>query len=83
MSEEIKLLMAMCEALGLKVERIADCRERKEPQQFAMLYKGLSTSSDRQLRNTGGMFDIDNEGFYTSYLVNPEISYKVTKEIEE
>jgi len=67
MSEELKLLTAMCEALDLKVERSIDFDEIVIP-----------VASAEHKRDH---FEIDRtDGMSTMRLSHPVISYKVTKQ---
>ena len=80
MSEEMKLIESLCEALGFKVIKDIDRGERKETQENAMSYnRGYGYITERGLVTSGvdNMLDIDEDGMYTSYLINPIISYKV------
>lgn len=81
MTNEMKLLQALCKALGFHVETIIDRQERKENKIEAMRYNRAYIKLDRRLQTTGpmGALDIDENGLYTSYLINPVISYKLTK----
>jgi hypothetical protein len=85
MSKEMKLLMELCSALGFDVETIVDRKERKEHKNTAMRYnKGPGfPQQDRTLKleagDMGMILDIDEDGMYTSYLKDPEISYKLTR----
>lgn len=86
MTDEMKLLQELCKALGFQVERTINREERKETQERAMRYnRGLkSLLEDRALKTSeDGGLDIDKDGMYISYLVNPIISYKLTKIDEE
>jgi len=87
MTNEMKLLQELCKALGFQVETIIDREERKETKLTAKRFqKGLVTPSEaRRLKRSwsGAMLDIDEDGMYTSYLIDPIISYKLTKTGEE
>jgi hypothetical protein len=82
MTQEMKLLMALTEALGFDLEVIIDRKERKEEKHNAMEYnKGFGfPAKDRILTSTGphGMLDIDEDGLYTSVLKVPTVDYKLT-----
>jgi hypothetical protein len=84
MSEEMKLLMALCDAMGFAVEVETDYNERKEKRDAAMLHnRGVGyPETGRGLRIKPGsvcaMLDIDEDGMYTSYLTKPITSYKLT-----
>ncbi len=79
MSEEMKLIVALCSALGFKVERTIDRKERKETKDNAMKYN-TGHVTERKLTYSGVMLDIDKDGMYTSYLTEPEVSYKLIKD---
>lgn len=72
MSEEMKLLKAICNALMFDVIKHVDYKERKEST------PPLNRVGDRMFRSHNGAFDIDEDGMYTSYLIEPETSYTVT-----
>jgi len=82
MSEEMKLLMALCDALGFEVERTLDSKERKEPAESAKIINTNYARTDRQLLSVNGELVIDNNKMYTSYLREPETSYKLTKAMQ-
>jgi len=85
MSDEMKLIKALCDALGFDVVVTTDRKERKETKEAAMQYnKGFGYSTERGLVTDGinNMLDIDEDGMYTSYLINPEISYEVVPKID-
>lgn len=76
----MKLIMALCDALGFKVEKTIDRQERKETKENAMRYnRGYGYITDRGLVTSGEceMLDIDEDGMYTSFLIDPIIEYKV------
>ena len=79
MSEEMKLIRALCDALGFEVKTDLDYQERKETQNAAMRYNDGRQGHDRRLVVIGphGMLDVDKDGMYTSVLKEPEISYRV------
>lgn len=80
MSDEMKLLMAMCDALGFEVEIIKDYQKRTELVEAAKLYISLpSLKHSRRLTSTNGKYDIDEYGFYTSMLTDPVLDFKLTK----
>jgi len=83
MSEEMKLIKALCDALGFDVVTTTDRKERKETKSAAMIINGnRKTGRTLGVRGNGVMLDIDEDGMYTSYLINPEISYKVITKID-
>lgn len=88
MSNELRLLKAieakqdaLIKALGFETEISFDSKERKESPNVAMRYnKGYPV--DGRILLSGGsssMLDIDSDGNYTSILVEPETTYKLTK----
>jgi len=87
MSEEMKLLMALCDALGFAVEAEYDYDERKVTGTEASRINSNIDYPDyrgRSLRTeAGGMgmavLEKDEQGMYTSYLTSPKTSYKLTK----
>lgn len=81
MTNEMKLLMALCDALGFEVETTLDYQERKENQHEAMRHNQGNgfPETDRHLLHTNGRLDIDEDGWYRSRLDNPEMDYKLTK----
>jgi len=86
-SQEMKLLEALCDALGFDIHITLDRQERKETHANAMKSnRGPGANVDRELLVESGGFgmklDIDCDGMYTSYLRNPIISYKLSKRDE-
>ncbi len=74
MSEELKLLTALCEALGFEVEKTIDkqCRDVKlKPSSYVSNIWKLSTEESS--------FFIDVEGTYMVELINPIITYKLKR----
>jgi len=80
MTQEMKLLYALCDALDFDVEVNIDYMERKESKKSAMQYNQGRGGMDRVLaaRNDGSL-DIDENGYYTSLLVSPVVDYKLTR----
>ena len=80
MSEEMKLLRALCEALGFEVKVNCDYKERKEAKGAAMRYNDGHLHHDRVLKAEGhtNKLLIDKDGKYTSVLKKPETSYTVS-----
>jgi hypothetical protein len=84
MSEEMKLLMALCDALGFAVEVERDYCERKVTGEQASKingsidYPGLSGLGLKSKPGEMGMLERDNQGMYTTLLVEPKTSYKLT-----
>ncbi len=85
MTNEMKLLMALCDALGYKVETIVDWKESKidkaESKRLGQLYNPkrkvwrLALTEGR----SGLRYEIDEDGMYTKMLIEPETSYTLTK----
>lgn len=74
MSEEMKLIEALCKALGFKVEREIDSDIRRIPVGAAELGRS------RIIMAKPGfplMKDVDENGMCKTMLVNPIVSYKV------
>jgi len=80
MTNEMKLLQALCEALGFEVETTLDYMPRKENKSAAMKYN-RGPRQDRSLAVDGPdrALAIDSDGRYTSLLTTPVIDYKLTK----
>lgn len=76
MSNEMKLLTALCDALGFDVVVDIDYQPRKESQTSAMIHNQSHTKTDRMLKG-GQMLDIDEDGMYTSILRIPIVNYRV------
>lgn len=82
MSEEMKLITALCEALGFEVEVKRDYDERKVTGTEASRINSVIQYPDaigRALKGAGGVFQKDDQGLYTSVLIEPIISYKLTR----
>ena len=82
MTEEMKLITALCESLGFKVEVEHDYDERKEPKRNISRYQSMMahTHSDgRELKHICGTYVIDKNGEYTTKLIKPITTYKLTK----
>ncbi len=80
MSEEMKLLMALCDALGFAVEVSHDSDERKVTGTTASRIHNNPGASQRALcADSAGQLDKDDQGMYTSYLIDPITSYKLTR----
>jgi len=77
MTNEMKLLTALCEALGFEVEVNLDSSERKEFADSAMQYNTGCGFQGRRLKASGKdlKLDIDTDGYYTSYLIEPITTY--------
>ena len=86
MSEEIKLLRAMCGAMGLEVERTVDFEEEpiSEERGSDMAQRcGIYHHRNKQthtLKSHGGRYVRTEDNGYIRMLKDPEINYKVTKE---
>ena len=79
MSQEMKLLRALIDALGFEIETTIDRKEQKEPTDSVFAMYNRLVVTERQLLRKGQALDIDSDGLCTSYLVNPIIDYKLTK----
>ncbi len=80
MSDEMKLLMAMCEATGLKVSIKLDYEAELVKWSPAFPIKNYSNPYRRLATKPGSNeYDINSDGLYTSLLVEPVKSYKVEK----
>lgn len=79
MTDEMKLLMALCDALGFKVETLLDYKEMKVSKSEAMPYNMGYTNQIWTLDSNSGELAIDEDGMYTRMLTNPEVSYKLTE----
>ena len=82
MSEEMKLITALCKALGFEVEVEHNYDERKEPKRNISRYQSMMahTHSDgRELAHLGGAYVIDRNGDYTTRLIKPITMYKLIK----
>jgi len=75
-SDEMKLLMAMCDAMGFKVEENLDYKEEGFSEEDYKLW-GFNTNSI--LRDQGREFVVSGNGEYVTRLIYPIKSYKVTK----
>jgi hypothetical protein len=82
MTNEMKLLYALCEALGFEVETTLDHAPRKESKAEAMVINQgteVYSGSPRALATQGaaGMLLIDEDGLYTSLLVEPIVDFRL------
>lgn len=77
MSPEMKLLTALCDALGFEVMAEIDHDERKEQETFAMEINSFHYNGPRVLVAEGphNRLVIDGDGHYTSRLKIPIVSY--------
>ena len=80
----MKLIRALCDALGFKVETDLDYKEQEiEHLMGVELYNSGGFGSRipvRRLRASGpdNKIDVDKDGMCVSYLTNPIVSYKLT-----
>ncbi len=76
MSDEMKLLQALCHALGFLVHVETDYQEIREPHYIHLdkMPKGRKFKSD-----LNGEWVRDEEGGYTSMLIEPAVTYKLIK----
>jgi hypothetical protein len=83
MSKEFELIYALCEALGFEVETELDYMPRKETIESAREHNSgfPNKRSDRVLASIGphNKLDIDEDEMYTSLLISPVVSYKLTR----
>lgn len=85
MTNEMKLITALCEALGFEIKIERDFKERKEGKTNAMHYQSnidYPQTMGRRLQHTGQRLKIDKDGNYTSQLIEPVLSYKLIKRSE-
>lgn len=86
MSDEMKLLMALCDALGFDVETKYDYKERRISKTHAMqINRGYNVSPKLSLQTNGrhNMLDIDDDGMYLARLEKPIISYSLTNKVKQ
>ena len=83
MSDEMKLLEALCEALGFEIKITVDYDERVESPASAEQYFGLRLNLDRCLASERGEYVIDEDGNYISRFVSPIVSYKLIPKTEK
>lgn len=77
MTDEMKLLTKLCEALGFEVRQTRDYKERKESEREAMTIN-RDPSHERGLRcGAMGRLFIDEDGCYISVLKKPITDYVV------
>lgn len=80
MTQEMKLLMALTEALGFEIETTLDYDERKESE-FGKdgIMLGYISNPRRMKYNDkhGTGMVIDSDGMYTSILADPIVDYKL------
>lgn len=79
MSQEMKLLEALCDALGFEVERMLDYQEQKiPPHQHCSRNLGFGEKVSRASVTDGtGKYITDKNGFYTSRLITPIVDFKL------
>ena len=82
MTQEMKLLMALTEALGFEIETTLDYEERKVPAQYKdlLLNTGSHIGVKRMLvynEGHGNGLYIDDDGMYASRLTTPIVDYKI------
>jgi hypothetical protein len=82
-----KKLDALINALGFDVKVELDFKERKESPSNQMLFTAAHinyphTKGRRLAGSYGAAFDIDDEGNYTSMLIDPIASYTLIKRSE-
>ena len=81
MSDEMKLLRALCDALGFEVETTLDYAPLKEGRDATLRYNVIHLGQERfrRLAASGpdNKLDRDEDGYYTSLLIEPIVNYKV------
>ncbi len=81
MSDELKLLYAMCSAMGLEVTRTLNYDEREEIEwnrKYFSLITDYPYAKGRQLvTDTGGAFKRSENNGYYSRLDTPEVTFTV------
>ena len=85
MNDEMKLLCALCEALGFEVNVDLDYNESKISGDHAQKagYFEMRRDIPWKLKSSKnmGLSDIDEDGMYTSVLKEPITSYTLTKKL--
>ena len=82
MTNEMKLLTTLCEALGFKVLTILDYDLREESPESAAPYFNtprIPAYPRRQLLAVNGKYVRDADDYYTSQLVTPEVSFELVR----
>ena len=81
MSDEMKLLRALCDALGFEVIKSVDYCERGEPAHRLVSFQRIrGASNPRSLKVDGhGAYERDADKNYISFLKDPETSYRVER----
>lgn len=77
MSNEMKLLMALCGALGFNVETIRDYREEVVKPHMVEIFT-QRIHQERKLKHDGTSCIKDSNDNYVSILKEPVVSYKLT-----
>ena len=78
MTDEMKLLRALCDALGFEVKTDADFMPMQVDIGEMRKHSG-GRIENRQIESKGGKWVIDDEGLYTSVLSEPLISYRLKR----
>ena len=85
MTNEMKLLMAMCDALGFEVETTLDYQEAKitKDQHNSRVHRTCHQINDdpRVTSHHNGKYVFDEDGMYTTKLRSPIVDYKLTKRV--
>ena len=76
MSDEMKLLQALCDALGFLVHVETDYKETREPHFIHPEHQSLGK---RKFKSHCAQFIRDEEGGYISMLIDPIVTYKLIK----
>lgn len=83
MTDEMKLIMALCNVLGFDIETKLDYQERRISKSFARAVNSRIYGNENELtllciEGEGQLLDIDENGMYLARLTKPIISYKLT-----
>ncbi len=75
MSNEMKLITALCEALGFEVEQSLDYKETREKHKLSTM--SIHCNIRENVIKSDGSYDVDGHGNYLVRLIDPEITYKL------
>ena len=82
-TNEMKLLTALCEALGFEVEIERDYQEAKITyNEFKLFNENIPGMERLRVKSANGIYDIDESGMYTLMLKEPILSYKLVRREE-
>ena len=80
MTDEMKLIMALCDALGFDVEVNCDYRERRISKSHAMqINQGFQNHELTLQTKEAYLLDVDDNEMYLARLSNPIVSYRLAK----